>query len=319
MRFTIVVPLYNKAPYVRLCLESVLEQTEQDFEVVVVDDGSTDGSGAIVESMADTRIRLLRQENSGVSAARNRGTLEARGDWISFLDADDWLHPEFLARMGAVADSHHGIRFVACTCKSVPDEEDWRPEAWPLPITEQVKIIRDLPRQFMKTPIHTDTVVFRRDLLLELMPCFAHDFCQGEDTDLFFRAAEHTAMAYLPVELACYRMEVAGGLMSYQRTTDKLRFVERLVDRVRSGAVPPSLRSSTLWFAHRLRITVARSEFAAGRRLPALVNLFRGWRAMSGPSWWYTWVVFAGAPEYPLERLRGIRRSLGFGRLPFSD
>lgn len=319
MRFSVVVPLYNKAPYIRLCLASVLEQTQQDFEVVVVDDGSTDGGGAIVESIADTRVRLVRQENSGVSAARNRGILEARGDWVSFLDADDWLHPEFLARMEAVADAHRGTRFVACSFKTHPDRNNWRPDPWPLPVAQQAEIIRDLPRHWMETPICMDTAAIRRDLLLELMPCFAPDFCQFEDTDLFFRAAERTAMAYLRIPLACYRTKVAGSLMSYATTSDTRRFLERLVGRVRSGAVPPSLESSTLLHAHRLRIMVARGEFAAGRRLSALGTLLRGWRAMSGLNWWYTWLVFAGAPENPRRRLRDVLRSAGLGPSRFSD
>jgi len=319
MRFTIVVPLYNKASYIRLCLASVLEQTQQDFEVVVIDDGSTDKGGALVESIADPRIRLFRQENSGVSAARNRGILEARGDWITFLDADDWLHPEFLARVGAAAEAHRGVRFVACSYKSHPDQDDWRPDAWPLPGSSDTEIIQDLPRRFMDTPICMDTVAFRRDLLLELMPCFAQDFSQFEDTDLFFRAAERTAVAYLPVPLACYRTSVGGSLMSYASISDTRRFLERLVDRVRSGAVPPSLESSTLLHAHRLRVTVARSEFAVGSRLSAMATLLRGWRAMSGLSWWYTWLVFAGAPENPRRRLRSMLRSAGQGASRFSD
>ena len=94
------MPLYNKAPYVRKAVESVVGQTLADWELVVVDDGSTDGSAAVVEQITDPRIRLVRLEkNGGVGAARNCGVSESSSPWICFLDADDWWEPTFLEEM----------------------------------------------------------------------------------------------------------------------------------------------------------------------------------------------------------------------------
>ena len=105
------MPLYNKAPYVRKAVESVVGQTYRDWELIVVDDGSTDGGGDIVTAIADPRIRLVWQENAGVSAARNRGVAlsgEAafRSPYICFLDADDWWEPTFLEEMAALIERH---------------------------------------------------------------------------------------------------------------------------------------------------------------------------------------------------------------------
>ena len=94
---SVVIPLYNKATSISSTLECILNQTFADWEVVVVDDGSTDGSANIVNSMDDSRIRLIRQPNAGVSAARNRGAIEAEGEFIAFLDADDEWDKDYLA------------------------------------------------------------------------------------------------------------------------------------------------------------------------------------------------------------------------------
>ena len=93
---TVVIPLYNKAPYIRRTIESALNQTFSDFELLVVDDGSTDGGAEIVEKISDKRIRVIRQENQGPGAARNRGIAESKHDFIAFLDADDEWLPKFL-------------------------------------------------------------------------------------------------------------------------------------------------------------------------------------------------------------------------------
>lgn len=99
---SIVIPLYNKERYIERAIRSILNQTFRQFEIVVINDGSTDNSTTVVEQIADERIRLINQPNGGVSAARNRGIEEARYDFIAFLDGDDeWKenHLEVIASM----------------------------------------------------------------------------------------------------------------------------------------------------------------------------------------------------------------------------
>lgn len=103
MHFSIIIPVYNVEPYLRECLDSVLAQTCGDWEAVCVDDGSTDGSAAILAEYAarDSRFRIVTQPNGGLSAARNTGLDHARGDYILFLDSDDWLENKALESINA--------------------------------------------------------------------------------------------------------------------------------------------------------------------------------------------------------------------------
>lgn len=98
MRFSVIIPVYNVEPYLRECLDSVLHQTFIDWEAVCVNDGSTDRSGVILEEYAakDSRFKVLAKPNGGLSSARNAGMDVAKGDYILFLDSDDWLEPNAL-------------------------------------------------------------------------------------------------------------------------------------------------------------------------------------------------------------------------------
>ncbi len=95
---SIIVPIYNVKPYLSHCVESILNSTYQDFELILVDDGSTDGSARICDNFAsrDTRVKVIHKQNGGVASARNEGLKEAQGEFISFVDGDDVIHPEML-------------------------------------------------------------------------------------------------------------------------------------------------------------------------------------------------------------------------------
>jgi len=104
--FSVVIPAYNASPYIQDCVSSVLAQTDPDFEVLVVDDGSTDDTAAQVKAVTDPRIRLIQRPNGGLAAARNTGIQAAQGELVAFLDADDRWCPEKLAAHRQALDRH---------------------------------------------------------------------------------------------------------------------------------------------------------------------------------------------------------------------
>ncbi len=127
MKLSVIIPVYNVAPYVRKCVESVLAQDldPKDYEVILVDDGSTDGSGEICDSLAERQkggraegqkgnMKVLHQENQGVAAARNAGAKIAKGEYLAFLDSDDWWAPTYLSRMLWLIENYPEAGLYAC-------------------------------------------------------------------------------------------------------------------------------------------------------------------------------------------------------------
>lgn len=114
-KISIIVPVYNAEKYLNRCIDSILSQSLKDFEVLLIDDGSTDKSGTICDEYAkkDNRIRVFHKENGGVSSARNVGLDEAKGEYISFIDSDDWVVPIYLAELLSLY--HGNIDLTECS------------------------------------------------------------------------------------------------------------------------------------------------------------------------------------------------------------
>lgn len=108
MKFSVIVPVYNKKPYVRKALQSILAQSFKDFELIVVNDGSSDGSLEEVKNVLSgvKNARIINQANAGVSTARNNGVAASSGEYICFLDADDWWEPTFLEEMAQLIEEY---------------------------------------------------------------------------------------------------------------------------------------------------------------------------------------------------------------------
>jgi glycosyltransferase involved in cell wall biosynthesis len=196
---SVVIPTYNRAPLLGRALASVAAQTFRDHEIVVVDDGSTDDTHAVVRGLA-APVRLLVQANAGVSAARNRGVAEARGEWIAFLDSDDCWLPEKLARQVAFVAADPTV--VACQT-----EELWiRNGVRVNPARHHRKPSGDIfPASLALCLVSPSAVMLRRETLRALGG-FDEGLPACEDYDLWLRLSLHA-----PVHLVAEPLVVRYG------------------------------------------------------------------------------------------------------------
>lgn len=145
---SVIMPVYNVAPYVEKCARSVLAQTEQDLELILVDDGSTDSSGALCDGLSkeDSRVRVIHQENAGLGGARNRGIEEALGEYLLFVDSDDWLEPGILESARKAAEKtgadlvFFNFRTVDEAGNALSEFREAQPKNQPLSIAEHKDI-----------------------------------------------------------------------------------------------------------------------------------------------------------------------------------
>ncbi len=211
-RVSVIIPTYNAAPFIARTLNSILEQDFTDLEVVVVDDGSTDNTAAIVDGYED-RVRLIRQKNAGVAAARNRAIAEARGDLIAFLDHDDVWYPGKLRRQVELLDSRPEVGVVYGNAQFI-DLEDKR--LWTYLSPPRLHRGSVLVPLFLDCFIPLLTAVVRADLITRI-GAFSPRWHIAEDYDLFLRAAEVTEVDYVDGIVAGYRIHPGNLSRSYAR------------------------------------------------------------------------------------------------------
>jgi glycosyltransferase involved in cell wall biosynthesis len=208
MHVSVIIPLYNKAAHIMRTLDCVFAQTHGDFEIIVVDDGSTDGGADVVRGYTDPRVRLIQQANAGVSAARNRGIAEAHTNLLSFLDADDEWSNDFLET-------------VLNLRKKFPDAGVWgtaytminaNGTLSPVQLLEEVRRQKDgMILNFFLTasvaqPIHASSMLVRKDAMLKAGG-FQVGLARLEDTLMLFCLALRYPFAFCPVSKTFYRMD----------------------------------------------------------------------------------------------------------------
>lgn len=216
MKVSVIIPLYNKAPYVRRALDSIAAQTLSDFEVIVVDDGSTDGGASVVAGYGDARFRLVSQPNAGPGAARNTGIALARGEFIASLDADDeWLPTYLEESVRRLEESGREVAAISSGYVEHPSglstEGMWQrrgltegvhrvgPDASPWLVVSQLAYM---------TPC---TTVARAEVIRKWKGFYSRDKCLfAEDAFLWLKVLLNEPVAFNLKPLVCIHKEASG-------------------------------------------------------------------------------------------------------------
>ncbi|MCM2374831.1 glycosyltransferase family 2 protein [Aporhodopirellula aestuarii] len=210
LTISVVIPVYNAAATIRRAVDSVLAQTFVPLEIVVVDDGSCDSTASIV-SQYGAAVRLICQENSGTASARNTGIEHSRGEWIAFLDADDYWDQQKLAKQVEVIKHHAEVGLIASDYHTqLPDriDREWQrcaPESW----CDRVLTSSDVDPFLLGTRFWTGTILVKRTALGD--DRFVSGLEPAEDRDLWVRLTNKTSVWLIPEPLATCVLE-AGSI-----------------------------------------------------------------------------------------------------------
>lgn len=209
--FSVVIPLYNKEKQIKRTLDTVLNQSYINFEIVIVNDGSTDKSAEVVRGINDTRIRLIDQKNGGVSAARNRGIKESKNKWIAFLDADDLWEKTKLDEIANVVIKNQEIEWLVTGCKTLKGNETRNF------LYKNNGFLEDaLDDLWNGLYIHTSSVVVKRENFIEdnnLL--FSEGISHSEDREVWYKLMfKYPKLYYLRIVLATYIRDTTGNSLT---------------------------------------------------------------------------------------------------------
>lgn len=203
-RFSVIMPLYNKALYVRKAIDSVLEQTFTYWELVIVDDGSTDGSGDVARSYNDSRIIYIHQDNQGVSTTRNNGVIHSHYPYLCFFDADDWWESTFLEEMvGLINRIPHAGIYGSSYWIVKNGKKKKAPIGIDNGFTEGTINYCQVYAKTLCMPLWTGAICMPRSVFDE-MNGFKPNLKLGEDFDLWIRVALKHPVVFLNKPLSNY-------------------------------------------------------------------------------------------------------------------
>lgn len=237
MNISIIVPVYNTEKYLKECIDSVLAQTYTDFELLLVDDGSTDKSGDICDEYAqkDSRIRVFHKKNGGASSARNVGLAKAKGEWICFVDSDDWVELHYLETLAQLKDKADVTFFTTKkTCES-GDVNLLIPKACVLhgrlEVEEQLAHLKyGMPMDLFGWPHNK---MFRASIIKENGVLFPEDVVFREDEIFMMTYSRYiTSLEIIDTLLYNYRVVQDGLTAKGMKESDYIALSDHLLENL---------------------------------------------------------------------------------------
>jgi len=269
---SVVIPLYNKAQHIERTLQSVLNQYTKVEQIIVVDDGSSDGGANLVRALDIQNLLLIEQANQGVSIARNNGVAAAKTDYVAFLDADDEWLPFFTTEIHTLIQKFDGCGLFATRYQCVEEEgrvvdakialNSVAPEGYQLTNYFDIASRGDLP--FMASSMVVKKTFFNK------LNGFPANEPMGEDQDFFARAALHGAIAYSPNIHVHYHRDACNRAMDRMIPVQVCPFATRLYDALVKASAPQAFKASIQKYCATHGLFIAKQNIVRGNYATAL-------------------------------------------------
>jgi GT2 family glycosyltransferase len=276
INFTVVIPLYNKANHILRTLKSISSQKYPAAEIIVIDDGSTDEGPSLVETAGIKNIRLIRQKNQGVSAARNRGIAEATYEHIAFLDADDQWLPLFLAEIAGLVHKFPESSFFGTSYQIVQTGDNYVDAKIKMPSADPKGVLLDDYFDIASRgdlPFTMSSITIKRSFF-NLIGGFPIGEPIGEDQDLFCRAALNTRIAYSINIHSLYHKDAQNQASKENIPDTECAFSVRVSAKAIKSGVNNKTRTSMLRYSaahlcHIAKLNILSDRFPQARKLLA--------------------------------------------------
>ena len=235
---SVVVSVYNTGKYLDRCVDSLLAQTYQDYEILIVDDGSTDGSSSVCDAQTakSPRIRVFHKENGGLSSARNYGMERARGEWIIFPDPDDWVEPDYLEKLLHIQNSNHADMSICGFYRTYGEKKVFGSTMAEPFVMDRAEAMEYLIRPYTFGG-YVWNKLFNAEVIRKHHLLFDEDLLHVQDKHFCVRYFQYcNSFAYDPVPLYHYSQDTGGvtqlsalnerklnGIVAYQKTAELLK------------------------------------------------------------------------------------------------
>lgn len=271
MEISVVIPLYNKKPYIRRAIESILGQGIVPAEIIVVDDGSTDDGALVVKSITDPRLRLVQQSNKGECAARNRGVAEASYSIIAFLDADDEWKPDFLTRIQVLMDRFPGCGAYATSAQIIkPDQSIVYPRLVNIPAEPWAGLIPNFFELFQAGYAFNASSIVIPKSILEEVGGFPVGATISGDVACWVNIALRYPIVFDPARAVVYHQEAQNRVGHFYKPLKEMPYIQPLRTALETDTMSAELREEAFEFMAQKQIMVAAENIMAGN--PSFAN-----------------------------------------------
>ena len=300
-KFSVVIPLYNKAAYIERAVNSVLNQRIPCDEVIVVDDGSTDNGVEKVKSIASDKIKLIQQKNQGVSAARNTGISACNNEYVLFLDADDIWLPNFTEEIAKLQKNFPEAGLLA-TAYAFKEEQKIIPARLKA-VPKGIGIIEDYFLSCIKAdlPVTASSVAIKRSLLKKI-GSFPVGMAMGEDQLTWSKIAYQADIYFSNTICVHYDRGVADSACKTNLITDLAPHIAFWQQDLENGKVPKKLRNSLVELLHFSALYCIKNNIKLNNKTKAIHMLFNE-PLLKRDHYWFAGLLLACLPHVITKRV----------------